>query len=774
LPKISIIIPVHNMQDYLRESLDSAVGQTLDDIEVICVDDHSDDASPEMLHAYAARDPRVRVITFSENRSVSQARKEGVLASTGEYVMFLDADDSIELDACERLYSAMQADPVDILHFGTAITNEMNLPHERVTWLRGFVRPHDGVLEGSSIFEACFAEDRAYNSSIWDKLYSADLCKRSFSRIKDGSFTLGEDQYAYFVLSYFARTYRGMPDEVLYNYNFGRGGTGHNLLSLSQFGRYCSMALVVDAIKDFLVEESVLDRYEAQYERIRDRLLNDCVANWNKYLGADDKAAGFDRMLEYWEASEVVAKIAQTNWGDQGHISRLLKESQSLAHDPREVRVVGTYYHRYENGGAERNLSILMKLWLSVGYKVVLFTDLPPSPDDYELPEGVQRVVLPSFFEVKRGNYLERAREMERTIKEHGIDVMVYHAWVSPILLWDLLLCRTTGAAFVAHCHSVFSQPERRMRTYFADMPFVYHLCDAVVALSEVDRTYWGNFNDNVVTVVNPLTFDLDGLELAPLGGKNVLWLGRMSDEKRPHDALEIFAKVLQEVPDAKLIMVGSCPEEEYMDGLRSMADELGIQGSVEMCGFQTDVLPFYAKSSVLLITSEFEGFPLTLSEGQSAGVPCVMYDLPYLTLARQRRGLVGVEPGDLNAAADAVVALLQDPEYRRSLGREARANIEELARFDFAGTWRGLFDGLSHPAAVQPLDETTRIMWETLFDHYRTGAVRRNLEIRELKKKLKAQRRAQADLRASWAFRVGRAITAVPRKLRKLMRSSR
>jgi hypothetical protein len=160
------------------------------------------------------------------------------------------------------------------------------------------------------------------------------------------------------------------------------------------------------------------------------------------------------------------------------------------------------------------------------------------------------------------------------------------------------------------------------------------------------------------------------------------------------------------------------------------------------------------------------------------------MYDLPYLTLTRPGRGFVSVEFGDIDAAADAVVDLLADPEYRHRLGREARANIEELARFDFAGTWRRLFEDLARPTPELPRDENAQIMWETFLDHYRIGAERRNVEVAQLQGNLRDAKRTakraakkasnkehqlEAELRKvrrSSAFRLGRILTAGPRKI--------
>ncbi len=783
MPKISIVIPVHNARTHLNECLDSVLEQTLEDIEIICIDDASTDGSSAILDEYAQHDPRVRVITYAQNQTASQARKDGVLSSTGRYLMFIDADDSIVPTACERLFAAMEANPVDILHFGAAITMETKLPPSRIAWMKKFVSPHRGVLNGPEILAGAFSDERLYNFSLWDKIYSADLCKRSFERVKDGSFPKAQDKYAYFILSYYAQSYRGMPDEVLYRYHFGRGGTGHNLLSMPGFERYCSMALVADAIKGFLVEEDALLAHEAVYSNVRKQLLRDCVSNWNRHVAARDRATAFDLMLEYWSSPEIIGEIAELNWDDQGHVARMVNESASLAHLPRKTRVVGTYYHRISNGGTQKIMSLLIRLWVDLGYEVVLFTDMPPSEDDYGVPDGVRRVVLPSFFEITADNYVHRARELDRTIRDYGIDVMVYHAWVSKILLWDLLVCKVAGAALVSHCHSAFSQPARNMRTYFADMPSVYHLCDAVITLSDVNRAYWKNFNDNAICVANPFPFELANVEVSELTGKNVLWLGRISDEKRPHEAIRIFERVLEEEPDAEFHMVGSSLNPEYMDGLNELLDELGIRDSVFMHGFHKDVLPFYKRASVFLMTSEFEGFPTVLSESQAAGVPCVMYELPYLTLTQAQKGFVAVELGDVDAAADAVIGLLRDPDHRRAMGRAARNNIESLAEFDFAGTWSKVLQAPSKPFTVEPVDDAARIMWETLMEHYRTGAVRRNSEIGVLKRQLAAARRATEKhvktqnelkrIRSSWSFRIGYAISAIPRRIRKSLTST-
>ena len=104
-PKVSIIIPVYNVEPFLARCLDSVVGQTLRGIEIICVDDGSPDRSIDILNRYAAQDDRIRVIS-QENRGLGGARNRGFDAATGEFILFVDSDDWIDPAYCERLYEA--------------------------------------------------------------------------------------------------------------------------------------------------------------------------------------------------------------------------------------------------------------------------------------------------------------------------------------------------------------------------------------------------------------------------------------------------------------------------------------------------------------------------------------------------------------------------------------------------------------------------------------------------------------------------------------------
>jgi len=104
MPAVSVIVPVFNPGDFLRRCLDSICGQTLSDIELICVNDCSTDGSIAVLNEYASKDTRVIVVDSEVNRGAATSRNVALAMARGEFMAFVDSDDSIDQDFLERLY----------------------------------------------------------------------------------------------------------------------------------------------------------------------------------------------------------------------------------------------------------------------------------------------------------------------------------------------------------------------------------------------------------------------------------------------------------------------------------------------------------------------------------------------------------------------------------------------------------------------------------------------------------------------------------------------
>ena len=118
MPKISVIVPVYNVQMYLRQCLDSVLNQTFTDFEIICVNDGSTDDSGKILLEYADKDNRIKIIT-QENKGLSEARNSGLKSAQGEYIYFLDSDDFSHPQLLEICYTLAEKEQADLVSFET-------------------------------------------------------------------------------------------------------------------------------------------------------------------------------------------------------------------------------------------------------------------------------------------------------------------------------------------------------------------------------------------------------------------------------------------------------------------------------------------------------------------------------------------------------------------------------------------------------------------------------------------------------------------------------
>lgn len=123
-PKISIIIPIYNNEKYLKQCLDSAINQTLSDIEIICIDDGSSDNSLDILKNYAQLDNRINYLT-QKNSGQSCARNKGLNIAKGEFIAFLDSDDWMQSDMLEKLYYKAKENDCDISMCSISVFNEV-------------------------------------------------------------------------------------------------------------------------------------------------------------------------------------------------------------------------------------------------------------------------------------------------------------------------------------------------------------------------------------------------------------------------------------------------------------------------------------------------------------------------------------------------------------------------------------------------------------------------------------------------------------------------
>lgn len=712
--KVSVVIPVYNGADKLPRCLDSLRGQTLRDIEMIFVDDASTDGTAELLAQAAQEDPRVRVITHTENLTASISRNEGIRAAQGKYITFVDGDDTLLPEALEELTAEMERDPVDVLQFGAKVINAAHVPQSRIDSNQRMLEPYGRRLKGRDVFLGCF-QDQKYGFNLWGKLYDAALCKRTVEHLSDRPMAKAQDLYLYWGLAWFAQSYRSVRKQY-YFYYFGDGLSGKQSIGIKQFRRVCECSTVVEELHRFMAVQDPEGEY-AQLLRTRgDVLLSYCINIVLQDVAPAEQPECFGILCQAWSLESVLAELVRRFPYNSRRIIQAMDYFRYLP-GPKtgEVKTVGMYYYYIYNGGIQRVMAELSWIFLRKGYRVVLFTDQPPHEEDYPLPEGVERIVIPDGSQ----GYEERARAWSRELAAHPVDVMIYHAWLNRLLLWDMLMIRNAGARFVIHTHNIAFVPMMNMINTAVSMPYIYHIADGVITLSRTDQHYWKKFNAHVYLVNNPVDAELLHQGVSSLDNKRILWVGRLSEEKQPLDAVKIMEQVHPRHPDVKMCILGSSKDGVMEDKLKREIALRGLEDVVELAGFSQDVSSYYLKSDVFLMTSAYEGYSLTLQESKSLGVPCVSYDMPYLELFRlPEGGLISVPQQDIHGAAQAICHLLEDADYRHAMGRNARRSIQEVADVDLGARWTEIFRSLDETGEAEgDRDSEEKLMLATWYD---------------------------------------------------------
>jgi len=216
MPRVSVVIPVYNAAEFLPRTLGDLSAQSLRDFEVICVDDESSDASPELIAAYARTDPRFRLIR-QPNGGSTAARNRGLDAATGSYVVFLDADDAFEPSLLEQVSGRLDDSGADVcLYNGSVLTDDGTVLDGR--YLRRQFLPEAPVFAPSVVADNLF---QLVTPAVWLRMF-----RRSFLVEAGLRFTPGQipDDICFTADSLAAADSITVIDEVFIRYRVGHAG----------------------------------------------------------------------------------------------------------------------------------------------------------------------------------------------------------------------------------------------------------------------------------------------------------------------------------------------------------------------------------------------------------------------------------------------------------------------------------------------------------------------------------------------------------------------
>jgi glycosyltransferase involved in cell wall biosynthesis len=522
---------------------------------------------------------------------------------------------------------------------------------------------------------------------------------------------------------------------------------------------------------DLATNPAIADYLEERQRHIL-ALLSEAWASFS-----DTESTGFfDQMIERLGLVETVAILAQQFWDDRRKVATKLGGSAAIRCTRDTVRTIALFYHRFHNGGTENVIAYLIDLFSKMGYRVILFTNQEPNSDDYITAYPYDRVVLPA--PTQGSAYRIRAKILLETLKDYQVDLFIYHAWIYELALWDALVIKSLGISFLMYTHNPWAIKTLHIPSaYRFEMPSIYALFDGVISLTRCDQLYWSCFNSNARFVSNPVLSEPPTLDERDHISDELVWVGRLSHEKQYEDLLEVMKLVIQKRPQTHLTIVGKGESEEIDRHFQETINAHGLSEAITMAGYHRDVSPYYRNAAAFLLTSLHEGFCYTLLESKAYALPCVSYDMPYLEMFREGRGIIAVPQGNKARMARAIIDLLEDPARLRRMGEEAKESFASYYERDMAAAWREIIAGSVKPTrddcpCIDPdADETLRLLCETesffteralqraydeRISHYETT-------IQEIHSQLE-------EVLRSKSFRVGNALMMIPRKIRTLL----
>ncbi len=375
-----------------------------------------------------------------------------------------------------------------------------------------------------------------------------------------------------------------------------------------------------------------------------------------------------------------------------------------------EIKTIGVFSTLFGVGGAERVVAHLVTILNSVGYKVVLFTE-SSSDQEYTIPDTVERV---NFKYSLSSDFDKCIDERYNLLSDKKIDAVCFHMpYEGYMLFYEVLLCKLMNIRTIVEYHTSFINAFLQRGGLKNDKK-TYMLADKFIVLSKTDEVFWRDNGVDATYIPNPC-FASEESGNCPVTRKSnrLIWVGRINQQyKRIMDTVPIMAEVVKTVPEAKLLVLGTASDQKEKVLLRQEIEKKGLSEVIELCGFIEDLKPYYDSARAMLMTSPGEGFPMVLAEAKAHGLPTIMYDLPYLEMVKDSRGVITVLQGDTKAMAEAIIRLLKDTELQDDLGKAARASAKDFSNFDYVGVWKEVLEGdkTDSPAEIDVREERNLI----------------------------------------------------------------
>jgi len=348
-PKVSVIMPVYNVENYLRQCLDSVINQTLRDIEIICIDDQSTDGSLGILKDYAAIDPRIRIIT-QKNAGAGAARNTGLKVAKGEYLSFLDSDDFFELDMLEKAYHACSTNNLDFVVFRSdKFDNDSKTYIPLYYSIRKDLLPDKKVFNYRDIPKDLF---KVFVGWAWDKLYSHEFVVSNNLLFQEQRTT----NDLLFVFTALVKAKRIMVmDDVLAHHRISLQSS----LSRTREKSWCCFYNALLALREELKKAGIYEEVEQSYINYS---LHFSLWNLNTITGPAYKKLYDSLRTEFFQELGITRHDGTYFWnkGEYEQYQKIMKNEcisdNGINDEPVKYSIIKAFFRSLKNNGLKYTL----------------------------------------------------------------------------------------------------------------------------------------------------------------------------------------------------------------------------------------------------------------------------------------------------------------------------------------------------------------------------------------------------------------------------------
>ena len=353
---------------------------------------------------------------------------------------------------------------------------------------------------------------------------------------------------------------------------------------------------------------------------------------------------------------------------------------------------VGFFCDSIKNGGVERVISLLIN-YLSKEKNFInhLITKQRILDGEYLIPNNTKRISL-----------AEKSISLFKALKEYHIDVLIYNFYDNSEIK---KLNKLKRIKIIYYDHSSFLLWIYQGRTNFKQTVYYeYKNCECVISLIPLENDYlfkkWGI---NSILMDNPTTFEFDLVKPSDLSTKNIIMIGRAEDEiKRYELGILAMKKIIEEIPKCEMNIV-SFPEWKYVRLIYS----LSLEEKVRFVGYKENIEIYLKNSSLHILPSLSEAYPMVLSETKIFGIPSIICGLDYLALAKE--GTVIIYDDNPITIAKEAIKILRDDLYRKKLGKESRNSMKFRQNSQIAEKWIELIKAIYKGKGYKFIDTSNK-----------------------------------------------------------------